>query len=138
MLDKIAALLGGDLFTGVSDIIGKFVTDPTKLAEINAELAALSETTHIKLAELAVSDRTNARQREMTVRDWTPSILAWCIVVIFAASQWYVFTHALPLGSETLVARVLGTMDMALGLVLGYYFGSSASSEKKTEYLLNK
>jgi len=31
--------------------------------------------------------------------------------------------------------RSLGTIDMALGLVLGYYFGSSAGSDKKNELI---
>jgi hypothetical protein len=136
MWEKALSILGGSVFTGIAEIIGKVVTDPTKLAELTAMLNKLEAETTVKLAELAVSDRNSARQREMTLRDWTPSTLAWLIVIIFAAAQWYVFTHSLPTGSETLVARVLGTLDMALGLVLGYYFGSSASSEKKTEYLL--
>jgi hypothetical protein len=138
MLEKLLSGFSGSVFDGFAKLISQFVTDPTKLAEFNAELRKLEAETTIKLAEFAQADRASARQREMTLRDWTPSTLAWIILFIFAAAQWYVFTHTLPTGSETLVARVLGTLDMALGLILGYYFGSSASSEKKTEYLLSK
>ena len=34
MFEKIASILGGNLFSGVSEIISKFVEDPTKRAEI--------------------------------------------------------------------------------------------------------
>jgi hypothetical protein len=133
MFDKIASLLGGNLFTGAAEIIGKFVTDPTKLMEAQAELTKLQANTEMKLAELAVQDRNSARQREMAVKDWTPSLLGWTVLAFWGLGNYYVFTHALPVGSETLIARVLGTIDMAVGLVLGYYFGSSAGSSAKSD-----
>lgn len=133
MFEKLANILGGNLFSGIADIIGKVVTDPTEKAKLQAELAKLQVTHEEKMQELAASDRNSARQREMAVKDWTPSLLGWMVLIFWGLGNYFVFTHALPVGSETLVARVLGTIDMAVGLVLGYYFGSSAGSASKTD-----
>lgn len=66
-------------------------------------------------------------------KDWTPTLIAVMLFLIFAGANFFVFTHELPKGSETLIARVLGTIDSALGIVLAYYFVSSSQSEAKTE-----
>lgn len=141
-LDKIAAALGsgvgGGLLDGIDKIIKNFKMSPEDLAKWELEKAKLEKDATMSLSELAVRDRESARAREMAIRDWTPSILAWVIVLIFGAAQYWVFTEPIPVGSEQMIARVLGTLDMALGLVLGYYFGSSASSEKKTIALFEK
>ena len=121
------------IFKGVADVVSKFVTDPTEKAKIEAELAKLQVTHVEQMEQMALSDRQSARQREMAVKDWTPSILAWTVILFWGAGNYYIFTHPLPVGSETLVARVLGTVDMAVGLILGYYYGSSAGSASKTE-----
>lgn len=135
MFEKLASILGGNLFTGVAEIIGKVVTDPTEKAKLEAELAKLQIEHQEKLEQLAASDRDSARKREMEVKDWTPSLLGWTVLFFWGAGNYYVFTHALPAGSETLIARVLGTIDMSVGLVLGYYFGSSAGSSTKTDII---
>jgi hypothetical protein len=40
-------------------------------------------------------------------------------------------SHIVPQEMREIVLRSMGTLDMALGLVLGYYFGSSAGSARK-------
>jgi hypothetical protein len=133
MFEKIASILGGNLFSGIADIISKVVTDPTEKAKLQAELAEMQVKHEETMQTLAASDRDSARKREMEVKDWTPSVLSWTVLAFWGLGNYFVFTHALPAGSETLIARVLGTIDMAVGLVLGYYFGSSAGSASKSD-----
>jgi hypothetical protein len=90
----------------------------------------------ITLEELAPTDRASAREREVKSGDsWTPRILASLIVMAWFAIQWHLLVHIIPQEMREIVMRTLGTLDMALGMVLGYYFGSSASSRTKTELI---
>lgn len=84
------------------------------------------------LEEIAAKDRDSARNREIQVKDWTPRILAFVVVVLcFMGEGWY-FTHGAPSNaSGELIGRILGTLDSALILVLSYYFGSSSGSASK-------
>ena len=123
----VASSIISETINGVDKIIQDFKLPPEQ--KILWEQFKLDQVT--KLQAVAAADTASARQREMTVHDWTPSILAWTIIIIFGGSNYYVFTHTLPTGNEMLIARVLGTLDMAVGLVLGYYYGSSASSRSK-------
>lgn len=121
------------IFTGIAKLVGTVITDPTQKAQIEAGLVKLRTEHDERMEGLFAADRDSARKREMEVKDWTPSVLSWTVLAFWGLGNYFVFTHALPAGSETLIARVLGTIDMAVGLVLGYYFGSSAGSASKSD-----
>ena len=133
MLDKILSVLGGNLFTGVAEIVGKFVTDPTKAAELHAELAKLEAATKVQLEGLAVQDRNSARQREMSVKDLTPSILAYATLSMFLAYiAGVTFFPMLKLGvtlDKEFVSLALGWLGGTASTVIAYYFGSSAGQD---------
>lgn len=117
-----AAVLGADPQTLV------------KLKEIEFEFRKTMVDAGIKLEEIAASDRSNARDREIKTGDsWTPRILATVMIVGWFCIQWYLLEHVIPAEMREIIMRTLGTLDMALGLVLGYYFGSSASGKVKDE-----
>ncbi len=46
--------------------------------------------------------------------------------------------HVVPADSRPFVERGFGMLDMAVGLVLNYYFGSSIGSKRKTEGMLKQ
>lgn len=52
-------------------------------------------------------------------------------MVGYLAVQWYTMSHIIPQEMREIVLRSMGALDMALGLVLGYYFGSSVGSVRK-------
>jgi hypothetical protein len=52
--------------------------------------------------------------------------------------QWYILTHIVPPDMRDIVLRSMGTLDMFLGMVLTYYFGSSAGSAKKDAIMAAK
>lgn len=86
--------------------------------------------------KLVYDDIANARGREIAVRDWTPRILAFLVVVLGAALEGWVITHGVPTGvDQVLAGRILGTIDAAIMLVLGYYFGSSIGSSESRQTL---
>lgn len=87
-----------------------------------------------KLEEIAAGDRASARDREIKTGDkMTPRVLSVIVVAAWVATQSILLFHIVDTSMRELVARVLGTLDSALILVLGYYFGSSAGSAAKDE-----
>lgn len=134
---------------GVGEAVQKaasaFKADPTKVAEFDMEIQRIKAEAINKIdeheaamAKLAADDRNSARQREIAVKDWTPSVLGWSIVIGYFAVQWFLLNHIIPTEMREVILRTLGTLDMALGLVLGYYYGSSSSSDKKTGALVGQ
>jgi hypothetical protein len=64
-----------------------------------------------------------------------PSILSVLVVVAWVLVQFFLLNHVIDASMRELVARVLGTLDGALMLVLSYYFGSSSGSQAKDDLL---
>ncbi|HEV2349029.1 MAG TPA: hypothetical protein VG028_04185 [Terriglobia bacterium] len=90
----------------------------------------------VDLEKLAEADRASARQRQMALRDYTPTVLGYLVVALTASLEAYVLLRGLPAAIDpVIVGRILGTLDAALTLVLSYFFGSSAGSDRKTEIL---
>lgn len=89
-----------------------------------------------ELAKVAANDRADARAREIKTGDsWTPRGLAVLVLIGWLAVQGFLLTHVIDASMRELVARVLGTLDGALMLVLSYYFGSSSGSAEKNQIL---
>lgn len=87
------------------------------------------------LEAIAAADRDSARKREMTLQDWTPRIIAYLIIIAVVSADSAMLSGFEPKIAPELVGRILGTLDAALMLVLGYYFGSSNSGNRKTELI---
>lgn len=155
----IATALGGPL-AGVATkaIIGALgLTDGTPadqvaLAVQNAtpeQLLALKKADQdfaVRMRELDIdvlkvdaNDRDSARQRESSVRDWTPRILAFVVVAGFLTSVYMVLAGLVPgLKDPTtaaLIGSLIGYVSAKADQVVAYYFGSNNSSERKTELL---
>lgn len=106
-----------------------------RLREVDAELTEKFVNAGIELEKLSNDDRSSARNMMVQTGDsWTPRILAFSIVVLYAVVQ-FTLMSADPLAQEMreLVMRGLGTLDASLGIVLAFYFGSSATSRLKDE-----
>ena len=71
----------------------------------------------------------------MKTRDWMPKVLAGTVVLGWLVVQGFLMRWEVPAGTREMVLRMLGTLDGAVMLVLGYYFGSSAGSDRKTEII---
>jgi hypothetical protein len=88
------------------------------------------------LEKIAAEDRASARSMQVAVKSKLPPALAIVVTLVCLAFEGWIVTHGIPGGVEpVIVGRVLGTLDSALILILSYYFGSSAGSDRKTEIL---
>ncbi len=90
----------------------------------------------IDVVKLQVDDRKSAREREVNTGDsWTPRILAAAVMGLYIAVQLYLLNYVIDPTMKDFVLRSLGTLDAAVGLVLGYYFGSSVGSHQKDKHI---
>ena len=153
LIGQIAPTIAGAIFGPVGGLAAKALTQALGLndgashedienAILNAtpeQLAAIKRADNdfkvqmkqldIDLVKIAADDRANARNYAIQTHDLTPRFLAVVIVVCYGLAQYFLFTHVIDPSMRELVARVLGTIDGALMLVLSYYFGSSHQHE---------
>jgi hypothetical protein len=105
-----------------------------KLKQAENDLLVRMKELDISEEKLTFDDVANARAREIAVKDNTPRNLAYLIVTITGVLEGYALLHGLPRDiDQVIVGRVLGTLDTATMLVLGYYFGTTFSSKKKDD-----
>lgn len=96
--------------------------------KIDADFKVQMKALDIDLVRIAANDRASARQMAIGTHSLTPSIMSYVIVVCWAVIQYFLFTHVIETSMRELIARVLGTLDGALMLVLSFWFGSSNPS----------
>ena len=93
----------------------------------------------IDLEKIAASDRDSARRREAQVRDWMPRVLAFVIVAGFMGTVFMVLLGYVEGMKDPLMATTVGTLigfvSAKAEQVTAYYFGSSSSSQQKTQLL---
>lgn len=155
---KIARQLGGPLAGAAVEalskaIFGKDAVPEETLAEaIEAaspeQLIALrraEQEFEIALRQAAVEeqkidagDRASARERQVKMDDWTPSVLGALIIAGFFLTLAVMVARRLPEGAETEFSIMLGALATMTAAVVNYFFGSSAGSREKTKLLSQK
>ncbi len=131
MFEKIMSILGGNLLGGVKDLVQTFKLPPEQQLAFDQRMAELQTQAELKLAELEASDRNSARQREATVKDKTPAILAYSITAGFFGVLFFMMNYEIPLAEKEVLFVMLGSLGTAWTGVIAYYFGSSAGSAAK-------
>ena len=150
---SIATALGGPLaglaVTAISKALGIDEKDVQKtietgklsaeqmmsLKQAEIELQAKAQELGLNFETLATQDRKSARDMQMTTKSFVPALLSILVVTAWVLIQYFLLTHVIAPEMRELVARILGTLDASLLLVLNFYFGSSASSQNKDELL---
>jgi hypothetical protein len=87
------------------------------------------------LEALAAGDRASARGREVSVKDWTPRILAYFITAGFFGMLYWMMRHEIPATNKDMLLILLGSLGTAWIGVVTYYFGSSSGQDKATDLL---
>jgi hypothetical protein len=88
----------------------------------------------IDLEKIAAEDRASARQREMVVRDKTPTILAYLYSFGYFFILALIIFKVTPIDEKIkdLVNVLLGVLSAAEVGIISYYFGSSSGSAAKS------
>jgi|SRR6266404_510740 len=90
------------------------------------------------LAKIGADDRASARQMQIQTRSWVVPCLAIVITLGFFGLLTLLLYHVAPSGSEKILDVMTGSLGTAWIMVVTYFFGSSAGSDRKTELLANK
>lgn len=151
----IATALGGPLAGVAVEVVGAAMgwKDATKESVVDAiskgqlsgdqvlalkqaeiDLKAKEQELGFKFAELDIRDRDSARQREMSVKDNTNTVLAYTVVGAFVA-----LVAGTMLGwarvDSALAGTLVGYLSAKAEQVLAYYFGSTKGSFEKSRLL---
>ena len=105
------------------------------LKQAEMELQAKAQELGLNFEKLATDDRKSAREMQVSTKSFVPALLSILIVVGWSMVQYFLLTHIIAQEMRELVARVLGTLDGALMLVLGFYFGGIHNSQETNEML---
>jgi hypothetical protein len=116
-----------------SAILGMTADQAIAMAKIDADLKTKFIDAGISYENIAAGDRNSARAREMSVKDWTPCLLACGVTAGFFGLLGWMVAHEAPAGSRDLLNVMIGTLGTAWVAIIAYYFGSSAGSAKKDD-----
>jgi len=133
-------LLGKDNATEeevATAVTGMAAADYVKLKEIDAQFAKDMAAAGIKLEEIDAGDRASARARQIAMKDHTPTVMGFLLLVGYLGAQAFMLFRTLPAGNESIVMRSLGILETLTVMVVAYYFGSSRGSRAKDE-IINK
>jgi hypothetical protein len=113
---------------------GKLTADQlTSLKQAEIQLQAQAQELGLNFEKLAVDDRKSARDMQSTTKSIVPPLLALLVTAGF-----FGILTALMLGyaqkSDELMI-MLGSLGTAWTGIIGFYFGSSAGSQRKDELL---
>ena len=103
--------------------------------DFHLQMTQLGYKNTAELEAIAAGDRANARGREVSLRDWTPRMLAYGVTLGFFGVLAFMLRSEIPAGSRDVLNVMLGSLGTAWISVVTYYFGSSAGSSRKTELL---
>jgi hypothetical protein len=134
-VEAVSKSLGIDP-NAVQDTInsGKLTAD--QIASIqSAELALKAKAQEMSLdfEQLAVEDRKSAREMQTTTRSWIPPVLA-----VGVTGGFFGILFGLMYGQIQHAPQIdimLGSLGTAWTGIIGFYFGSSASSQNKDTLL---
>jgi hypothetical protein len=147
----VASCLGGPLaglaIEGVSKALG---IDADKVQEtINSGKMTADQIAALQLAEtnlkskaqelgldfeqLATADRKSARDMQINTKSWIPPLLSIGVTVGFFGILWGLMYGQIQHAPQ--IDIMLGSLGTAWTGIIGFYFGSSASSQNKDQLL---
>jgi hypothetical protein len=100
-------------------------------AELEIKMQSLGFEHTEELEKIAAYDRDSARQREISVKDKLPAILAITITCGFFGVLVFMLMRGIPETGHDAMLLVIGALITAWTSVVTYYFGSSSGSAAK-------
>lgn len=115
--------------------VDRVIVDPMERAKIEQELLQLKQNGELEAARIDADDRKSAREREASVRDSTPRVLAYMITLGFFGILIYILTEGMPERGGDALLIMLGSLGAAWTGIVAYYFGSSLGSAHKNDMI---
>ena len=120
----------------VQDVIssGKLTSEQVasiQLAEL--ELKKQAQSMNLDFAKLLAEDKKSARDMQIATKSWIPALLAVFVTIGFFGILLGLMTEHFKTSDALML--MLGSLATAWTGVMAFYFGSSASSQAKTELL---
>jgi membrane-bound ClpP family serine protease len=102
-----------------------------QLAEL--ELKKQAQSMNLDFAKLTAEDKKSARDMQIATKSWIPALLAVFVTIGFFGILFGLMTEQFKTSDALML--MLGSLGTAWTGVMAFYFGSSASSQAKTELL---
>jgi len=102
-----------------------------QLAEL--ELKKQAQSMNLDFAKLIAEDKQSARDMQIATKSWIPALLAVFVTIGFFGILLGLMTEHFKTSDALML--MLGSLATAWTGVMAFYFGSSASSQAKTELL---
>ena len=88
----------------------------------------------IEVDKLQADDRKSARDRAVAMRDWTPQIIGFCVLCVWAYVNVFMLnTNVKPAIAPEIVGRILGMVDGAALMFLAWLYGTTRTAGLKDE-----
>ena len=147
----IATALGGPLAGLAVDAISKAIgIDPKDVqatidsGKLSAEqimsikqaeiaMAARAQEMGLDFAKLSNDDRKSARDMQVATKSWIPAVLAISVTIGFFGILIGMMTETFKTSDALML--MLGSLATAWTGIIGFFFGSSASSQNKDDLL---
>lgn len=128
--------LGGLAVSAIAEKLGvaDTIEEVTKAINTDPESAIKLQQLENEKFKAVLADKNSARNREATIatsekapliNKLVSPLLAIIVVTAWVGIQYTLLNTTVPAEMRELVARVLGTLDGALMVILSYYFGAS-------------
>lgn len=128
-----------EVVTGVFDGLGKIIDEFHTSSEEKVQMKIALAEQKLKAIEVILNDVQNARAMQMQTKSLWPGFLSLIIVCGFFGGSIYVLVNGVPKDLDDLGKQIINMNSVALisGLsaVIGYWLGSSASSQEKNMML---
>ena len=113
---------------------GKLTADQlASLKQAELELQKQAQSLGLDFEKLATEDRKSARDLQASTKSIVPPILALVVTVGFFGILFALMMDYAKKSDELMI--MLGSLGTAWTGIIGFYFGSSAHSEKQSEML---
>lgn len=89
----------------------------------------------VDLARIDADDRNSARARQVSMKDWTPTLLGLVIILGFFGLLGWIMNYGLPVQGGEVMMIMVGALAAMTTQVGNYFFGSSAGSASKNQII---
>lgn len=144
IITKILGIFSsGNVVKDLGDIVDNVTTNKEEKIKAVTEYYTSIAESGLKQYEAEIRDRETARLREIEIAkvgktDWMMKVVGMVGLASFMFLIYALIFRTIPSDNKELFAHLIGIVEgVALG-IFGYYFGTSRSSDRKTEILSKK